>query len=116
MTDHPAIEADAKRIIGTLGDALPEALDAFGALARATFTDGALDVRTKELIALGIAIAAGCDGCMAWHNAALHRLGVSREEVAEVGGVAVEMGGGLALYRAAKALEGYDAFLAEADA
>jgi len=114
MNDHPAIEADAKRLIGALGEALPETVDAFGALARATFTDGALDVRTKELIALGIAIAAGCDGCMAWHNAALHRLGVTREEVAETAGVAVEMGGGIALYRAAKALEGYDQFLAAA--
>ncbi|MEQ8660589.1 MAG: carboxymuconolactone decarboxylase family protein [Gammaproteobacteria bacterium] len=114
MHDHPAIEADARQLIATLGAALPETLNAFGALAQATFTDGALDVRTKELIALGIAIATGCDGCMAWHNAALHRLGVAREEIAEVGGVAVEMGGGVALYRAAKALAGYDAFLAAA--
>lgn len=47
---------------------------------------------------------------MAWHNAELHRLGVTRSEVAEGAGVAVEMGGGIALYSAAKALEGYDQF------
>jgi AhpD family alkylhydroperoxidase len=113
MNDHPAIEAKARKMFGKLGEALPSTMSAFGALAEATFTDGALDARTKELIALGIAIAGGCDGCMAWHNGALHRLGVSRAEVAEAAGVAIEMGGGIALYSAAKALEGYDAFLAD---
>ena len=50
---------------------------------------------------------------MAWHNAALHELGASREEVAEALGVAIEMGGGVALYSAAKAMDGYDQFLAK---
>jgi len=116
MNDHPTIEADAKRIVAALGARLPDTLAAFGQLAGATFRDGALDVRTKELIALGISIAAGCDGCMAWHNAALARLGVTLDEVAEAAGVAVEMGGGIALYRAAKAVEGYQQFLSAAPA
>lgn len=113
MINHPEIETYAKKIMGNLAGTLPETAAAFGKLQQATFKDGALDIKTKELIALGIAIAQGCDGCMAWHNAALHRLGVSREEVAEAAGVAVEMGGGIALYSAAKALEGYDQFLAK---
>ena len=110
MQSHPEIEADAKRLIGKLADALPETAAAFGQLQKATFRDGALDVKTKELIALAIAIAQGCDGCMAWHNSALKEFGASRDEVAEALGVAVEMGGGVALYSAAKALEGYDQF------
>ena len=110
MNDHPEIEQYAQRAIGSLAGALPETLQAFGALARATFQDGALDVKTKELIALGIAIAQGCDGCMAWHNAALQRLGATPEEVAEAVGVAVEMGAGVALYSAAKAVEGFAQF------
>ncbi|NNL84865.1 MAG: carboxymuconolactone decarboxylase family protein [Myxococcales bacterium] len=113
MNDHLEIENYAKGAITKLGGALPETLSAFGALQKATFVDGALDIKTKELIALGIAIAQGCDGCMAWHNSALRELGVSREEVAETLGVAVEMGGGVALYSAAKALDGYDQFLSE---
>lgn len=112
MNDHPEIEDFAKRAITKLGEAIPETLSAFAGLQRATFVDGALDLKTKELIALGIAIAQGCDGCMAWHNSALRDLEVSREEVAEALGVAVEMGGGVALYAAAKALDGYDQFLA----
>lgn len=108
--DHPQIEAYAKDTIGDLFAALPATAEAFAQLQNATFSDGALDTRTKELIALGIAIAQGCDGCMAWHNAALHKLGVTREEIAEAAGVAVEMGGGIALYSAGKALAGFDRF------
>ena len=110
MHDHPEIEAHAKQIIGKLGQALPDTLAAFSQLQQATFKDGALSEKTKELIALGIAVAEGCDGCMAWHNSALHRLGATREEVAEALGVAVEMGGGVSLYAAGKALEGFDGF------
>lgn len=83
----------------------------FQTLQKVTFKSGALDEKTKEFIALGIAIAQGCEGCMAWHTIALRRLVASREEVAEVLGVAGEMGGGIALYSAAKALQGYDQFL-----
>jgi AhpD family alkylhydroperoxidase len=111
MNDHPKIEAHAKKLLANFGQALPETASAFSELQKVTFKDGALDAKTKELIALGIAIAQGCDGCMAWHNSALQRLGASREEVAEALGVAVEMGGGIALYSAAKALQGYDQFL-----
>ncbi|MFT4582880.1 MAG: AhpD family alkylhydroperoxidase [Gammaproteobacteria bacterium] len=109
-TNHPEIEDHAKEIIGELFEALPATGAAFSQLQQATFANGALDIKTKEYIALGIAIAQGCDGCMAWHNAALRRMGVSREEIAEVAGVAVEMGGGVALYSAGKALAGFDQF------
>lgn len=112
MNDHPRIEKDAKELIASFGKALPETVSAFSQLQKVTFEDGALDAKTKELIALAIATSQGCDGCMAWHNSALQRLGASREEVADALGVAVEMGGGIALYSAAKALEGYEQFLA----
>ncbi len=114
MHDHREVEAHAKTIIRKLGEALPETVAAFGQLQQATFKDGALDEKTKELIALGIAVAEGCDGCMAWHNSALRRLGAARAEVAEAVGVAVEMGGGVSLYGAAKALEGFDRFSEDA--
>ncbi len=110
MNDHPEIVDYAKKAFGRLAATMPDTMSAFGQLQQATFKDGALDVKTKELIALGIAVAQGCDGCMAWHNAALHELDVPREQVAEAISVAVEMGGGVALYSAAKAMDGFDQF------
>ena len=110
MQAHPEIESELKTLLGDLANAIPETLAGFGQLQQATFSSGALDVKTKELIALGIAIAGSCDGCIAWHNAALHRLDATSQEIAEVAGVAVEMGGGMALHPAAKALAGFKQF------
>ncbi|MGB1884248.1 MAG: carboxymuconolactone decarboxylase family protein [Gammaproteobacteria bacterium] len=113
MQSHPEIESELKSLLGQVADVIPETMAGFGKLQQATFTDGALDVRTKELIALGIAIGGACDGCIAWHNAALHKLGCSVEEIAEVAGVAIEMGGGMALHPAAKAVAGFKQFGAD---
>lgn len=113
MIDHPKIMDYANKAFSRFGKALPKTMAAFGQLQQATFQDGALTVKTKELIALGISVAEGCDGCMAYHNAALIELEASRDEVAEAVGVAVEMGGGVALYAAVKALDGFDQLAAE---
>lgn len=110
MQSHPDLENELKGLLGSLAENLPETFAAFGKLQQATFKDGALDIKTKELIALGIAIAGPCDGCIAWHNAALKKLGATTEEIAEVAGVAIEMGGGMALHPAAKAVAGFQQF------
>ncbi|GBD44944.1 hypothetical protein HRbin40_02440 [bacterium HR40] len=81
---------------------------AFRELVRATGSDGALTHRHKELIALGIAIATRCEGCIVFHTRALVRLGASREEILETIGVAIEMGGGPASVYGAVALECFD--------
>lgn len=108
MIDHPKTLDYAKKAMGRFAKTLPKTMAAFGQLQQATFEDGALDIKTKELIALGIAVAEGCDGCMAYHNGALLELGAARDEVAEAVGVAIEMGGGVALYNAVKAMDGFD--------
>jgi AhpD family alkylhydroperoxidase len=87
-------------------------LKAFRDLVRATGTDGALSHRTKELIALAISIATRCEGCIVFHSRACVRLGVSRDEVLEMIGVAVEMGGGPSSVFGAWALACFDAMLA----
>ena len=110
MESHRNIEQELSTMLGQLGERIPGVLSGFTKMQQATFQSGALDEKTKELIALGIAIAGSCDGCMAWHNSALAKLGTTREEIAEVAGVAVEMGGGMALYAAAKAVTGFDEF------
>ncbi|MEM7467512.1 MAG: carboxymuconolactone decarboxylase family protein [Pseudomonadota bacterium] len=110
MEAHPEIENELKSLLGELGETTPAVLNAFGQLQQATFKDGALDIKTKELIALGIAISQSCDGCIAWHNAALKKLDASVEEIADVAGVAIEMGGGLALHPATKAVRGFKQF------
>jgi AhpD family alkylhydroperoxidase len=86
----------------------PDTAKGFGELARAAKADGALDAKTKELIALAIGIAVKCDGCLGYHARALVRLGATRQEIAEMAAVSVYMGGGPSLMYAARALAAFD--------
>ena len=85
-------------------------MQGFGALSKAAMNPGALDEKTKELIAMAIGVANRCDGCLGFHAKALVRLGASPEEFREMLGVAVYMGGGPSLMYAANALAAYREF------
>jgi AhpD family alkylhydroperoxidase len=85
-----------------------DAMAAFRSLVKAAGTDGALDHKTKELIALAISIAIRCEGCIVFHSRACVRLGATREEILDMLAVAVEMGGGPSAVYGAQALACYD--------
>ena len=102
------------RHLGPFRTAAPEVMQGFGAMARGAMGAGALDEKTKELIAMAIGVAARCDGCLGFHAKALVRLGATPEEFHELLGVAVYMGGGPSLMYAAHALEAFEEFSAKA--
>ncbi|MEO7369948.1 MAG: carboxymuconolactone decarboxylase family protein [Ilumatobacteraceae bacterium] len=77
-----------------LRHAIPDAYKAFSELHHASFAAGALDVKTKELIALAIGVIERCDGCVASHAEGAARAGATRQEAAEAIGVTFLMGGG----------------------
>ncbi|HQX93806.1 MAG TPA: carboxymuconolactone decarboxylase family protein, partial [Thermomonas sp.] len=77
----PDLIDDLNAAIGTLRAGAPEPMRAFSGLAREALKPGALDVRTKELIAIGIAVATRCDGCVGFHAKAAIKAGATREEV-----------------------------------
>jgi AhpD family alkylhydroperoxidase len=95
--------------MAALHKAMPAVAKEFGGIAREAIAQGALDPKTKELIALAIGIAARCDGCLAYHAKAAAKYGATREEVAETIGVAVYMGGGPSMIYGAEALDAFDA-------
>jgi len=96
--------------MGALGKAIPEPMTAFSQLHEATSADGALDGKTKELIALGIGVTIRCEGCIVCHVQDSLSMGATREEIQEVLGVAVLMGGGPSVVYACEALEALDEF------
>lgn len=96
--------------VSALRAGVPDVVKGFNELGRAATAPGALDAKTKELLALALGVAARCDPCIAYHVQALVKLGASRAEVDEALGVAVYMGGGPALMYAASALAAYDEF------
>jgi AhpD family alkylhydroperoxidase len=102
-----------KRISGDirkLRKDIPDTMQAFSALAQAATRNGALDRKTKELIALALGVAARCDGCIGFHTEALVKLGAKRQEVEETLAMAVYMGGGPSLMYAADAISAYEEF------
>ncbi len=94
----------------TLRKDIPDTMQGFSALAKAATRDGALDKKTKELIALALGVAAHCDGCIGFHVEALVRLHATRQEIEETLGMAVYMGGGPSLMYAADAIGAFEQF------
>ena len=86
----------------------PDTMKAFSSLAQAATRDGALDRKTKELIALALGVATHCDACIGFHMQALIKLGATRAEVEEALGMTVYMGGGPSLMYAADALGAFE--------
>ena len=91
-----------------LNKTIPETTRAFGALGKAVKEGGTLDFKTKEFVALGIAVVKQCDACIALHVETLIKSGASRDEVSDVLAMSIQMGGGPAMMYAAKALECFD--------
>ena len=96
--------------IKTLRKDIPEVMQGFSAMAAAATKDGALDKKTKEMIALALGVASRCDGCIGFHVEALVKLGASKAEIEEVLGMAIYMGGGPSLMYAANATAAFDEF------
>ena len=96
--------------LATLRKEMPEVMAGFSALSSAATKDGVLDKKTKELIAMALAVANHCPGCIGFHSQTLVKLRASREELIETLGMAVYMGGGPSLMYAAEALEAFEEF------
>jgi AhpD family alkylhydroperoxidase len=105
------LAGNLSKLVGQVRTGIPDTMKGFSALAKGATAPGAIDAKTKELIALALGIAARCDGCLAFHAKAVAELGGSRDEVMEVIGMAVYMGGGPSLMYGALALEAYDSYV-----
>lgn len=91
-----------------LNKTIPDTTRAFGGLGKAVKEGGVLDFKTKEYVALGIAVATRCEACIALHVETLIKAGATREEVGDVLAMTIQMGGGPSMMYAAKALDCYD--------
>jgi AhpD family alkylhydroperoxidase len=110
MKDYPAIVRDLSANLKMLRTDMAPTMQGFSALSQSATKSGALNKKTKELIALAIGVATRCDGCIGFHTEALVKLGASRAEVEETLGMAIYMGGGPALMYAADAIGAFDQF------
>lgn len=114
MSDHSDSFRELTRSVSaglsSLRTSTPEVMKSFSELGRAATAGGALDAKTKELIALALSVASRCDPCIGFHAKALVQLGATRQEIDETLGVSTYMGGGPSLMYAANAVAAFDEF------
>ncbi|QBQ99194.1 carboxymuconolactone decarboxylase family protein [Paraburkholderia pallida] len=91
--------------VGEMGKLSPGTLEGYKALSTAGAKTGHLDAKTRELIALAVAVTTRCDGCIAVHTAEAKKHGATRDEIAEALGVAVALNAGAALVYSARVLD-----------
>ncbi|GJD66961.1 carboxymuconolactone decarboxylase family protein [Methylobacterium frigidaeris] len=91
----------------------PETVRGYGALSSVGQKTAQLDAKTRELIAVAIAITLRCDGCITVHTDAARKLGATEAELAEALGVATSVNAGAAIVYSTRALDAFTA-LAEA--
>lgn len=110
MTNYPEHLNHIQKMLGKLGKDIPETMGAFSKLHKASAGDGALDSKTKELMALAIGVVVRCDGCIAFHVHDALQAGASQDEIMETLGVAILMGGGPAAMYAVEVLDAVEQF------
>lgn len=107
---HKEILDQLREPARALREQIPGVYDAYSAMNRAVFSDSALDAKTKELIALAVAVSKQCDGCIASHARGAARRGATAAEVADALGVVIMMNGGPGTVHAPRAFEAFQEF------
>ena len=83
----------------------PQPLEAFKAFSASVFADGALDGKTKQLIAVAVAHVTQCPYCIRGHTQAALKAGASEAEIMEAIWVSAEMRAGAAYAHSALAID-----------
>lgn len=113
VDSYPKLFEQVQKSMGEYGKVSPEIMEGFQELHHAASTEGALNAKEKELIALAIGIAVRCDGCIAFHVHDALKAGATEAEIADAIGVAILMGGGPAVVYGSAALEALKQFKEE---
>ena len=80
----------------------------FFALDTQTYKDGALPVRTKEMLGLVASLVLRCDDCISYHIAECRKAGVTRDEFFEVFSVGLVVGGSIVIPHLRRAVDFLD--------
>jgi AhpD family alkylhydroperoxidase len=105
MSYGKAVRDEMRDLTRELRHAIPQVYVGYKELSDATLAEGTLDAKTKELIALAIAVSKECDGCIAAHAHAAVLRGATPQEAAEAIGVTFLMNGGPATVYGARAFD-----------
>jgi len=105
MQDWNAYRNALASRVGEYAKLTPDTLRGLQIIEGAADKTGKLDPKTRELIALAVAVTTRCDGCIAFHTKAAAGHGASREEIAEALGVAIALNAGAAMVYSARVMD-----------
>ncbi|MGD9774400.1 carboxymuconolactone decarboxylase family protein [Diaphorobacter sp.] len=105
MLDWNAYRQQLAHRIGELGRLSPETVRGYKGLSQAGDKTNHLGAKTRELIALAVAVTRECDGCIAVHTDAALKQGATQEEIAEALGVAIAVNAGAALVYSSRVMD-----------
>jgi len=88
-------------------------LKRFWSLDHQTFSEGALSLKTKEMLGLVASMVLRCDDCIKYHLGAAHAEGITTEEIYEVFSIANLVGGSIVIPHTRRAAEYWDLLIAE---
>lgn len=108
MLDWNQYHAELMSRIGDVAKASPDTVKGYQVLSGAGGKTNLLDEKTRQLIAVAVAITTRCDGCIAVHSRLATESGASKEEIAEALGVAVALNAGAALVYSARVMDALD--------
>jgi AhpD family alkylhydroperoxidase len=109
MVDWNAYRQQLLEMTGKIARLSPETVKGYITLSAAGTKTNHLDAKTRELIALAVAVTLRCDGCITVHTEAAIKNDASREEIAEALGVAIAVNAGAALVYSARVMDAYEA-------
>lgn len=110
-TDYVEMYKSLEGRLAQLGSEIPGPMSGFARLHKKAVEEGALNSKVKEMMALAISIAVGCEGCIAYYVHDSVAAGATRQELLETIGVGILMGGGPGSLYAAHALDAMEQFL-----
>lgn len=87
----------------------PDIIRGYRTLSDAASKTGKIDPKTRELIALAVAVSLRCDGCITIHTDAAAKHGATKEEIVEALGVAIAVNAGAALVYSSRTLDAFAA-------
>jgi AhpD family alkylhydroperoxidase len=108
ITDWDEYSAALRERGKEFGQLHPELIRGFGALSRGASMTKHLDAKTREFIALAVAVTTRCEGCIDAHARKAKAAGATKEEIAEALGVAVALNAGAALTYSFHVLDAMD--------
>lgn len=108
MLDWKTYLSEVKSRIAGISKMQPDLVKGYALISNSKPENPVLDPKTRELIALAVAITTRCDGCISVHVEAAKKHGATREEILEALSVSVGINTGTALIFSARTLDAYD--------